>query len=107
LKCGWIFIAHDGDERGPRSVTGLQQPLNIAPDIVLNGKQHHVAAISPAFGDRPLRLDHAANTPQMLNQPDTLAVRRMHHLNAEAAKIAKDLDRHHLLPGSEPQWLIV
>jgi hypothetical protein len=54
-----------------------------------------------------LRLDHAANTPQMLNQPDTLAVRRMYHLNAEAAKIAKDLDRHHLLPGSEPQWLIV
>jgi hypothetical protein len=34
----------------------------------------------------------------MLNQPDTLAVRRMNDLNAEAAKIAKDLDRHQLLP---------
>ena len=65
---------------------------------MLDGKQHHVAAVSPAFGDRPLRLDHAANASQMLNQPDTLAVRRMNDLNAEAAKIAKDLDRHHLLP---------
>jgi hypothetical protein len=72
--------------------------LNIAPDIVFNGQQHHVATVSPAFRDRPLRLDHAADTPQMLNQPDTLVVRRMNHLNAEAAKIAKDLDRHRLLP---------
>jgi hypothetical protein len=74
---------------------------------MLNGKQHHVAAINPAFRDRPLRLDHAANASQMLDQPDTLVIRRMYHLNAEAAKIAKDLDRHRLLPRSEPQWLIV
>jgi hypothetical protein len=65
---------------------------------MFNGEQHHVAAVNPAFGDRPLRLDHAADAPQMLDQPDTLVVRRMNHLNAEAAKIAKDLDRHHLLP---------
>jgi hypothetical protein len=53
-----------------------------------------------------LRLDHAADAPQMLDQPDTLVVRRMNHLNAEAAKIAKDLDRHQLSPRSEHQWLM-
>ena len=102
-----VFVADDGDQRGSGPVTGFQQPLNIGSDVMLNGKQHHVAAISPAFGDRPLRLDHAANASQMLNQPDPLVVRRMHHLNTQTAKIAKDLDRHHLLPGQEPQWLIV
>jgi hypothetical protein len=31
----------------------------------------------------------------------------MNDLNAQTAKIAKDLDRHRLLPRSEPQWLTV
>jgi hypothetical protein len=69
-------------------------------------KQHHVTTVGPAFGDRPLRLDHAADAPQVLDQPDAFVVRRMHHLDTEAAKIAKDLDRHLLSPRSEPQWLI-
>jgi hypothetical protein len=33
----------------------------------------------------------------MLNQPYTLIIRRVNHLDAKAAKIAKDLDRHQLL----------
>ena len=74
---------------------------------MLDGQQHHVAAIGPAFRDRPLRLDHAADAAKMLDQPDALVVRRMNDLDAQAAKIAKDLDRHRLLPRSEPQWLTV
>jgi hypothetical protein len=31
----------------------------------------------------------------------------MNHLDAQAPKIAKDLDRHCLLPRPEPQWLTV
>jgi hypothetical protein len=65
---------------------------------MLNGKQHDVASVSPTFRNRPLRFDHAANTPQMLNQSDTFVIRRMNHLNAETAKIAKNLDRHRPLP---------
>jgi hypothetical protein len=43
----------------------------------------------------------------MLDQPDALVVRRMNDQDAQAPKIAKDLDRHRLLPRSEPQWLTV
>jgi len=61
---------------------------------MLDGKQHDVATIYPAFRNRPLHLDHAADAAQMLDQPDALIVRRMNHLNPEPAKIAKDLDGH-------------
>jgi hypothetical protein len=54
-----------------------------------------------------LRLDHAADAAKMLDQPDALVVRRMNDQDAQAPKIAKDLDRHRLLPRSEPQWLTV
>jgi hypothetical protein len=74
---------------------------------MLDGQQHHVATVGPAFGDRPLHLDHAADAPKMLDQPDALVIRGMNDKNPEAAKIAKDLDRHRLLPRSEPQWLTV
>jgi hypothetical protein len=81
--------------------------LNIASDVMLDGQQHHVAAIGPAFGNGPLHLDHAADAPEMLDQPDAFVVRGMNDQDPEAAKIAKDLDRHRLLPRSEPQWLTV
>jgi hypothetical protein len=74
---------------------------------MFDGKQHNVGTIGPAFGDGPLRLDHAADAAKMLDQPDAFIVRRMNHLDAQATKIAKDLDRHRLLPRSEPQWLTV
>jgi hypothetical protein len=54
-----------------------------------------------------LHLDHAADAPEMLDQPDAFVVRGMNDQDPEAAKIAKDLDRHRLLPRSEPQWLTV
>ncbi len=74
---------------------------------MLDGKQHHVGIVSPAFRYWPLRLDHATDAAQMLDQPDALVVRRMNHLDAKASKIAKDLDRHRLLPTSQAQWLTV
>jgi hypothetical protein len=54
-----------------------------------------------------LCLDHAADASKMLDKPDALVVRRMNYQDAQAPKIAKDLDRHRQLPRSEPQWLTV
>jgi hypothetical protein len=45
-----------------------------------------------------LHFDHAADAAKMLDQPDALVVRRVDDHDPEAAKIAKDLDRHRLLP---------
>src|SRR2546430_10368391 len=107
LKRGRIFVADDGDQCWPWSVARLQKPLDIAADVVFDGQQHHVAIAGPAFRNRPLRLDHTADAAQMLDELDPLTVRRMNHLDAQASKIAKDLDRHCLLPRPEPQWLTV
>jgi hypothetical protein len=54
-----------------------------------------------------LRLDHAADAAQMFDQPDAFIVGRMHDMDAKATKIAKDLDRHRLLPRPRTQWLTV
>jgi hypothetical protein len=49
---------------------------------MLDGKQHHVGTAGPAFRDRPVRLDHAADAAQMLDEPDAFTIRRMNHLDA-------------------------
>jgi hypothetical protein len=61
---------------------------------MLDGQQHHIGTIGKAVRDRPLRLDYAADAAQMLDELDPFAVRRMKHLDPQATKIAKDLDRH-------------
>jgi hypothetical protein len=54
-----------------------------------------------------LHFHHAADAAKMLDQPDAFVVRGVNDQDAKTAKIAKDLDRHRLLPRSEPQWLTV
>jgi hypothetical protein len=76
--------------------------LNIASHIVLDGKQHDIATRRPAIRDGPLHFDKATDPAQVLDKSNAFIVRRMNYLDAEPAKIAKDLDRHHLLPRSEP-----
>ena len=72
----------------------FQQPLDFQPHIMFDREQHHVGAFSPAIRHRPLHLDHAADTAQMLDELGPLAVRRMHDMDPQAAQITKNLDGH-------------